>query len=367
MRFSTIVSVVTLVWGISPRQPSGKNIIRWLLKKRTNGSVHYCQYTSEVEWKTVKRLAVRGSHESSLYVRSVGSDGEGCCSHLYIDGNPSKFLQGHNVVGSDDLRGLAVAVYARVLSLLNIPHHMCSYREVLDGMFRLLRVDINYMFELGSLENVRNWLYAAEFKSRTRHGRATGKGGTVYFGQHSRRWGGKGYSKYDEHMSGKKGHQIPAEFVYAGLLDWSRDKLRIELILCSLELKTINQSLGKSWTIETAMNLFTDYIGRIEMSQNVLLSDEKINKLPRHIQSTYLLWKQGVNLRGILPSRTFYRHRKELLTFGIEINFYCETPDKNNIIPMIRVLEARPAEIPQWIYEKGLIFDFNCSSCVVKY
>ncbi|MDN2134594.1 integrase, partial [Escherichia coli] len=30
----------------SPRQPSGKNIIRWLLKKRTNGSVRYCQYTS---------------------------------------------------------------------------------------------------------------------------------------------------------------------------------------------------------------------------------------------------------------------------------------------------------------------------------
>ncbi|WP_290124075.1 oxidoreductase C-terminal domain-containing protein, partial [Shigella boydii] len=32
---------------ISPRQPSGKNIIRWLLKKRTNGSVRYCQYTSD--------------------------------------------------------------------------------------------------------------------------------------------------------------------------------------------------------------------------------------------------------------------------------------------------------------------------------
>ncbi|WP_286203907.1 hypothetical protein, partial [Escherichia coli] len=44
----TIVSVVTLVWGISPRQPSGKNIIRWLLKKRTNGSVRYCQYTSPI-------------------------------------------------------------------------------------------------------------------------------------------------------------------------------------------------------------------------------------------------------------------------------------------------------------------------------
>ncbi|EPD1442880.1 phage/plasmid replication domain-containing protein, partial [Escherichia coli] len=49
------------------------------------------------------------------------------------------------------------------------------------------------------------------------------------------------------------------------------------------------------------------------------------------------------------------------------INFYCETPDKNNIIPMVRVLEARPAEIPQWIYEKGLIFDFNRTPCAVNY
>ncbi len=27
----------------------GKNIIRWLLKKRTNGSVRYCQYTSTLQ------------------------------------------------------------------------------------------------------------------------------------------------------------------------------------------------------------------------------------------------------------------------------------------------------------------------------
>ncbi|WNE46493.1 DUF1133 family protein [Shigella flexneri] len=60
MRFSTIVSVVTLVWGISPRQPSGKNIIRWLLKKRTNGSVRYCQYTSSQKMtKTAVNEALR--------------------------------------------------------------------------------------------------------------------------------------------------------------------------------------------------------------------------------------------------------------------------------------------------------------------
>ncbi|ABB60782.1 hypothetical protein SDY_0582 [Shigella dysenteriae Sd197] len=58
MRFSTIVSVVTLVWGISPRQPSGKNIIRWLLKKRTNGSVRYCQYTSHITSVQVAKFSV---------------------------------------------------------------------------------------------------------------------------------------------------------------------------------------------------------------------------------------------------------------------------------------------------------------------
>ncbi|QNC65186.1 hypothetical protein G5S56_08685 [Shigella boydii] len=61
MRFSTIVSVVTLVWGISPRQPSGKNIIRWLLKKRTNGSVRYCQYTSQVSPSQWAAIGVLGS------------------------------------------------------------------------------------------------------------------------------------------------------------------------------------------------------------------------------------------------------------------------------------------------------------------
>ncbi|MBN3542982.1 hypothetical protein, partial [Escherichia coli] len=67
----TIVSVVTLVWGISPRQPSGKNIIRWLLKKRTNGSVRYCQYTSFVRMLFCRRCMF--SPYSGLCDASVNS------------------------------------------------------------------------------------------------------------------------------------------------------------------------------------------------------------------------------------------------------------------------------------------------------
>ncbi len=60
----------------------------------------------------------------------------------------------------------------------------------------------------------------------------------------------------------------------------------------------------------------------------------------------------------MLPKPTFYRHRKELLSFGIDINFYCESPYSNNVVPLVRTIEAKPAKIPSWVYEKGLIFDY---------
>ncbi|EFN6774635.1 Replication-associated protein G2P, partial [Escherichia coli] len=227
------------------------------------GSVVSVDADGAVEWETVKRLTVRGSHESTMKVRSVGSDGEGRATHLYIDGNPSKFLQGHSVIGSDDLQGLVLTAYARILALLHIPHDLPSYRQVMKGQFKISRIDINYMYSLSTLENVRAWLYAAEFKAKTRHGRACSKGGTVYLGKNSRRWSLKFYSKYDEHTSGKKGHQMADEFVKAGLLDWSKDKLRIELTLRTTELIDLNLTLGNSWNIETPNKLFSDYVGRI--------------------------------------------------------------------------------------------------------
>lgn len=107
------------------------------------GSVVSVDADGAVEWETVKRLTVRGSYESTMKVRSVGSDGEGRATHLYIDGNPSKFLQGHSVIGSDDLQGLVLTVYARILVLLHIPHDLPSYRQVMSGQYKISRIDIN--------------------------------------------------------------------------------------------------------------------------------------------------------------------------------------------------------------------------------
>ncbi|MCT7418430.1 phage/plasmid replication protein, II/X family [Pseudomonas aeruginosa] len=46
-----------------------------------------------VAWETPRKMLVRGSHDSTIHIRSVGGDGQGNATHLYIDGNPSKWLQ----------------------------------------------------------------------------------------------------------------------------------------------------------------------------------------------------------------------------------------------------------------------------------
>ncbi|MGT0443277.1 hypothetical protein ACVODM_24220, partial [Shigella flexneri] len=66
-------SVVTLVWGISPRQPSGKNIIRWLLKKRTNGSVRYCQYTSVAQAQQSAGAAAGNAQQTAQDVAAAAT------------------------------------------------------------------------------------------------------------------------------------------------------------------------------------------------------------------------------------------------------------------------------------------------------
>ena len=51
----------------------------------------------EIDWRSPKRLQATGSYDKKISIKSVGANGQGMATHLWISGNPSKFLQGHNV------------------------------------------------------------------------------------------------------------------------------------------------------------------------------------------------------------------------------------------------------------------------------
>ncbi|MFV7669703.1 phage/plasmid replication protein, II/X family [Shewanella algae] len=316
----------------------------------------------EIEFESVCRARITGSFESTIGVKSVGSDGAGYATHLLLDGNPSKFLQGHNVFGSNDFCSLVLSMSIQVIGSLirsgsiNAGLSDDEYWQVLRGEYSVSRCDINESFELQNLVSVRSWLKAAEQKSKTRHGRPTSRGGTVYWGQHSRRWALKAYCKFDEINSGKK-HKLPESLTWTGIPKWAESKLRIELVLRRMQLIEEGIYQAKDLTVARVEELYRSYLGRLEMAKNVTLTTNKVTELPRALQATYALWSQGVDVQSMLSKPTFYRHKKELLSHGIDISLPCDTPDVTNVVPLLRVLEATPVATPDWAYEQRLVYD----------
>jgi len=129
----------------------------------------------EVERTLAKRLQVRGSHEASISVRSYGAEDQNLASHLLIDGNPSKFLQGHNAFGSDDLISLITDTVKKIAKALELNIASSSLKHIEQGDYEISRLDINYSWQLPSRGDVRAWIRAAEFKSTTRHGRPSSR------------------------------------------------------------------------------------------------------------------------------------------------------------------------------------------------
>lgn len=326
------------------------------------------------EWLTP--FKVKGSYESSVTAKTqMLSDCLQYGTELYIDGNPSKFLQGHNVVGSDNVSFLVAETVKRILEFDGQEIDPFSYNRILQGDFIIHRLDINYMFELPSHSDVRAWLQAAAVQSKlTYRGKPKCFDESVYWGIGSQLWFAKAYDKYSEIKSGKKGHALPYELQNSPLLDYTRSKLRIELQfnpkgcarIAKLMLGKPNikkhsaftrmiesepRLKGSMITTDTVRELFNEYVGRIEMNSNVVLRPDNLDKCPSAYRGTYAAWLTGHNMRDFFESRaTFYRHRKAIkqaINVDISLPFSFDEEQVTNVVPLVRVLEAKPASIPE--------------------
>lgn len=236
------------------------------------------------EWATPCRTIIEGSHEAKITVTSDGSDGKGNATHLKVSGNPSKYLQGHNIFGSDDLVPLMNDTFNKVTGYLSLNPTITEIKAVKEGAYRITCIDINHSYELNSRTDVLAWLRASEFKSKTRHGRPSTKGGTVYWGKHSKRWALKAYCKAEEIQAPK--HKLPTSLIDTPLIPWVENKLRIELRLKSKLLDEIQLSEAKNWTKETTNRVFQEYLGRLQMTEQMKITDEQLLQLPQRIRST---------------------------------------------------------------------------------
>lgn len=321
----------------------------------TGGSVLCITPDGEQEWISHKAASMVGSYDSRIQVKSCRQTNNAEGFHrVLISGNPAKYFQGHNLFGTDDVHGLCLDLLESISSHLGLKVSDNDRTSWCKGdSIQLTRVDLTYSFDLPDRKSVRAFIQSAELTSHMRHrGRGVLKEGTLYFGKHSRRWALKMYCKGDEIEAA--GHRLPQGLEATKLPTWADNKLRVELVLRSQELKQQHQNTAANWKKLEPHTIFAEKLAGLEMNTTLRIPEGKLQGLPAGAQMAYQLWRDGHDVRTLLPRNTFYRHRRALLAHGVDIS--TKGAAKAEVIPLPRFLDATPAQVPEWAQEQGYYY-----------
>lgn len=323
------------------------------------GSMVYFDADEKPKFEKLKPKTVLGSFETGFQIcthqEAVNHDDS--FPFLWVSGNPTKLFQGHNLWGTNDLHGLILETYDFLSRVL--PDHQSSDWDrqlVTRGAVQLQRVDINESFHLDSLSDCLTWIRSAENSARMKHrGRGQMKGSTLYFGMNSERWATKIYAKGQEvreHGTSKQ----PGIFGLEHCLKWADQSLRIEHVIRGKELKRLELDLAGNWDDNTAQELHHELLQKLEFAEAMTVNPSVLEELSGTLQGAYALWKEGHDLRKVYSHRTFYRYRSKLLEHGIDISIQQQgKPD--NVVPLVRILEAVPVGVPDWAHGTNLYFE----------
>lgn len=311
----------------------------------TGGALVHYRADGTVEWGTSKTLHLRGSHDARFSIRTVER------GKAEIAGNPAKFLQGHNLFGSNDVRGLLFDVLEAVTTAVGIEPSAEDRTAWLRGDIRLSRLDLTSMYELPTFSDVGSWLQAAGKTASVKwRGRGHYQDGTLYFGKvakgkRSSPWQMKLYHKGAEVLV--PGHKL-AETLgeRERLIEWASDKLRIEVTLRTQELQRLGLLYVRDWDEERVGRTYEAYLSKLDIGEQQMVDVEVEESLKPSLRAAYALWKTGCDMRSVFPRRTFYHYRKQIMAVtGADIGTLCSV---DNVVPLRRTLEARPVGAPEW-------------------
>ena len=305
-----------------------------------------------MEWLTESWLPVEGSYSSNFMIKSLTPQ------TIQVSGNPAKWLQGHNLFGTNDIKLLMATFFSALYETmaeegLNPTIEQCE--RIAEGRYTISRVDINETWFLKNQYDVKAWIRAAgEKMSMPYRGKGVFSGDTLYWGKGSKYYYLKCYSKGDE-INSKKSN-FPSDLRTPQMLEYADKALRLELVLCSKALREWGLNEPCNWSLDTPRMLLLQVVRTLDMSNNFKLSSEVTRGLPTGLRLAYIAWLSGEDLRTILPKNTFYRYRRKLKEYDIDIVLVRDVNKLvDNVVPLIRVLEAEPVGIPEWAYEQGLI------------
>ena len=319
----------------------------------TDGEFLSISADGAIETRTLKRKIITGSYASNITIRTFNVDENRNTCEVELSGNPAKFMQGHNLFGTLDAVNLIYSTLERISSLLGVEQPIQFYNAWKAASGIISRVDINTMYSLGSRSDCLQWLHSASSSSRTRSQSAVTRGSTVYWNRESRRWSLKAYSKGQELELPRNNKQGLIE-LNKPVLDWANDKLRIELTLKSNELRHHNLHTLREFAKVEPLDLLDEYMEKMTISDQLELEIDVLQTLRGALKGTYSAWLAGIDCRSTMSKPTFYRHRKELLKYGIDISI---SKPVSNVVPFVRTITMTPAAVPDWAIGTDLYFE----------
>lgn len=305
-----------------------------------NGRLIRLTPDGEIEWEMGTWGKVQGSHDSSLRIKTYNLD------ELQIDGNFVKFLQGHNVWGTNDLQGLIAELLDYLQPLLGTRFNFNELLSFADASI-LSRIDCTESHVVRSYKEAQSAIRVLEQCGRLRH-RGNGQmfaDSTVYWGKKSRRWALKMYHKGAE----LRAHKLHPELPFRRSISLYADKVvRSEFVFRQLELKDTGFDRVSKWDENTVRELHAEYIQRLEISGQVEMTESKIEELPSRLRLAYISWCNGEDMKKVLTKRTFYRYCAELKKLDIDISIPRKVKKKKAVVDLREVITLEPASVPEW-------------------
>jgi len=304
-----------------------------------------------------------GSHNSSIQVSSTHATPameKAAKDHGYhlpqgpilrIGGNPSKYLQGHNLFGPP-VSDLGPVLQDLVRALPDGLRPFDADATALPAVHRSV-LDVNSMIRLDSHEQVHQWIRGAITSTRSQHGRAIASGATTaYWGKNSKRWVMKAYCKHCELVANKKRFHLDDQ-AFSELLAHSDGMLRLELRLKRLELA------DRGTLTESILWEFWDRI-TIGVPEN-MTAESLPDALKPSQRKTLKLWYSGFDPRFDLSKNTFYTHRRAILKAGgPDISLTPSDVDKRLVREMFtreylepRAVSKVPAHLEKYLHKTG--------------
>lgn len=317
------------------------------------GEVMATKPDGDLDWGIYKRMEMVGSYSTKIQVRSarMADDRQG----VRVSGNLVKWFQGHNVFGTNDLRGLVLEALPKILQEIGIQPSLSELQSWVSGDIDLMRVDCTESADFGNEKRVLNALRSLDQSANLKfRGRGQFNGHSLLFGKGSRNWSLTLYSKGTELSK----HKLPMGLSETPIRAFADGLLRMEFRLLSMHLKKMGLQKLWAWCENTASSVHQNMLQNLQISDATMLDSDIIESLPTRYKLIYQSWRDGHDLRSILTRPTFYRHRRALLGYGVDIAIKQDRQEAeaSNVVPIRVVLVGKPVTVPDWALNTPLYF-----------